>query len=132
MSKLMIALIASTLTSVVIAQTASPALTKMQRQDAVQSAGAEGSESATAQEAAVMRAANVRASREVAKLTRDEKRAFFKALQASDINPNNPTGAHGTAAMQVANTAASKQTPKNRPSLNTPEARKALQAASTQ
>lgn len=130
MNKLIVALIAGAFASVAAAQTSPPKPTKAERQADVKAAtqgGLESSSSMLQKE----QAANVKASREVAKMTREEKKAFAKALQDTEINPNNPSGTAGTAVMQKQTTAVSKETPKMRPNLNTPEAQKALEKAST-
>lgn len=131
MNKLLIALLAGTLASVAAAQTSSPSLTRMEKQDAVSAAGARGSDSATANESAAMREARARAQQDVAKMTLEEKQAFFDMLRDSNVNPNNPTGSAGTAVMQQKNTAAAQGVAKNRPDLGTPAAGKALEKAST-
>ena len=133
MNKLIVALVAGTFVTATAAQTAAPKLTHEERRAAVRSTtqtGSEGFESTS-----VMyqreRAANVQASKEVAKLSRAEKKALAKEANASVKNPDNPSGTQGTAAMQKTTTAESKAVPKNRPDLNTPEARMALEDAST-
>lgn len=133
MNKLIVALVAGTFVTAAAAQTAAPKLTTEERRAAVRSTtqtGSEGYESTS-----VMyqreRAANVKASKEVEKLSRAEKKALAKEANASVKNPDNPSGTQGTAAMQRTTTAESKAVPKNRPNLNTPEARMALEDAST-
>ena len=133
MNKLIVALVAGTFVTAAAAQTAAPKLTTEERRAAVRSTtqtGSEGYESTS-----VMyqreRAANVKASKEVEKLSRAEKKALAKEANASVKNPDNPSGTQGTAAMQRTTTAESKAVAKNRPNLNTPEARMALEDAST-
>ena len=140
MNKLLVALIAGAFASVAAAQTAPPKPTTMERQDAVKSATGQSKDASKAVNpdnptgqagTADMQKANVKASREVAKMTRAEKEAFSKEIQRTLINPDNPSGQAGTAVMQKDTTAASKGTPKDRPSLKSPEAQKALEKAST-
>ena len=133
MNKLIVALIAGAFASVAAAQTAPPKPTTKERAADVRSTTQEGSgSSASAQKTAVEQAANTKASREVAKMTRAEKEAFAKEINKQMINPDNPSGSvSGTAAQQKANTAASKEVAKDRPNLNTPANQKALEKAST-
>jgi hypothetical protein len=131
MNKLIVALIAGALASVAAAQTAPPKPTTSERQADVKAATKAGSESSSVMNQQE-RAANVKASKEVSKMTRAEKEAFAKEINKSMINPDNPSGGvAGVTAQQQRNTAISKETPKNRPNLNTPEAQKALEKAST-
>jgi hypothetical protein len=133
MNKLLVALIAGAFASVAAAQTAPPKPTTQERAADVKAATQAGSgSSASTQKTAAEQAANTKASREVAKMSRAEKEAFAKEINRTMLNPDNPSGSvAGTAAMQKANTATSKEVAKNRPNLNTPEAQKALQKAST-
>lgn len=130
MNKLIVALIAGAFASVAAAQTAPPKPTSKERQADVVSTTKAGSESSSVM-VQKEQAANVKASREVAKMSREEKKAFAKAINESLINPDNPSGTAGTAAMQKSTTAASKAVAKDRPNLNTPEAQKALEKAAT-
>ena len=132
MNKLIVALIAGAFASVAAAQTSPPKPTSQERQADVKAATQAGSgSSASTQNTAVQQKANVEKSKDVSKMTREEKNKLAKDLNKSTVNPNNPTGAQGTATMQKETTAASKAVPKDRPNLNTPEAQKALQKAAT-
>lgn len=128
MNKLLVVLIAGAFASVAAAQTQPPKPTKEERRQDVQSATQAGSgSSASTQKTAAEQAANVKASQEISKMTKEEKRAFFDQLRKENINPNNPSGSvAGTAAMQKATTAESKMVPKQNTQIKTKEGQKAL------
>lgn len=131
MNKLLIALIAGAFATVAVAQTAAPKLTTKEKQEAVKStteaARAETTGAMTAKDAAIA----TKASREVAKMTRAEKEMWAKEINKQLLNPENPSGAVGTATMQKETTAASKAVAKDRPKLGTPEGQKSLEKAAT-
>jgi hypothetical protein len=133
MNKLLLVLIAGAFATVAAAQTPAPAPaapmkpTTKERQADVQSTTGAAAASTTGAQTAKEQAANVKASKEVAKMTPAEKKAFAAELNKQMINPENPSGSvAGTAAMQKDTTAASKATPKQNTELKTKEGQKEL------
>jgi len=128
MNKLIVALIAGVFASVAAAQTAAPApLTTKEKQEAVKATTAAGSgSSASTQKTAAEAAKNTAVSKETAKSTTADKKAVIKAADKGLVNPNNPTGAAGTAKMQKETTAVSAGMPKANAELKTKEGQKAL------
>jgi len=137
MNKLLLALIAGAFATVAVAQTPAPApaapaapmkATTKEKQADVQSTTATGGRaSVDAQATAAQQAASVKASKEVAKMTTAEKKAFITEINKQMVNPENPSGSvAGTAAMQKETTAASKAVPKQNVELKTKEGQKAL------
>jgi hypothetical protein len=127
MNKLLVALIAGAFASVAAAQTAAPAATTKEKQkDAVTTTTQQAPSSVDTQKAAAEQAKNVKASKEVPKMTNAEKNQMAKDVNKSMVNPNNPSGTAGTAAMQKETTAASKAAPKANTELKTKEGQKEL------
>ncbi|MCC6193893.1 MAG: hypothetical protein IT518_05430 [Burkholderiales bacterium] len=127
MNKLLLALIAGAFTVTAAAQTAAPKPTAKEKQQDVRSTTGAAAAADTATETARQQAANVKASKEVSKMTAAEKNAFIKELNKQMINPENPSGSvSGTAAQQKANTAESKALPKQNIELKTKEGQKAV------
>jgi hypothetical protein len=131
MNKLLIATIAALSTSLAAAQATDPKMSAKEKQEVVRSTTGAAAASATGAATAKQQEANVKASKDVAKMTTAEKNKAIKDANARMANPDNSAGASATAGMQKDTTAASKATPKNRPNLNTPEAQKAMQKAAT-
>ncbi len=132
MNKLLVALIAGAFATVAAAQTSPPKMTKQERQQATQQATQAGSQSSVSTMTTdEMQKANVKASKDVSKMTRAEKNAMFKALQAENLTPDNSGSTANVATQQKANVAASKEVPKQKVNINTPEAQKALDKAAT-
>lgn len=126
MNKFLVALIAGAFASVAAAQTAPMKPTAKERQQDVGATTGAAAASTTAGAAAAQQAANVRASKEVSKMTKAEKEAFIKEINKSMLNPDSPaTSISGTAQMQKENTAASKAIPKQNVELKTKEGQKA-------
>jgi hypothetical protein len=128
MNKLLVALIAGAFATVAAAQTAPPKLTTKERQQAVSGTTQTQTDSDSAQKTAAEQKANVRASKEVSKMTAAEKKAFIEALNKESINPNAGPGGGiaGTAAAQKANTMESKEMPKASAQFKTKEGKKEL------
>ncbi len=128
MNKLLVALIAGAFATVAAAQTAPPKPTKEERQDAVRSTTQAGSDPNSGQKTAVEQKANVRASKEVSKMTPAEKKAFAEEINKQMLNPNAGPGGGvaGTAAAQKMNTMESKQLPKESAQFKTKEGKKEL------
>ena len=142
MNKLLIALIAGVFATVAAAQTAAPApaaapmtpapLTTKEKQDAVKATTQAGSgSSASTMKTATEQAKNTAESKKTAKMTKAEKSAAVKDANKKMVNPDNTTGAGATAVMQKETTAASKEVPKTKTNLNTPDAQKSLEKAAT-
>lgn len=129
MNKLLVALIAGAFASVAAAQTAAPAPTAKDRQADVKAATQAGSgSSASTQATAEQQKANVKASKETAKMSTTEKKDAIKASNKAMVNPDNPSGSvAGTAAQQKANVAESKGQPKANADLKSKDAQKALE-----
>ena len=147
MNKLLVALIAGVFATVAAAQTAAPApaaaapmaapaaaapLTTKEKQDAVKAATQAGSgSSASTQKTAAEGAKNTAVSKTQPKMTTADKNMAIKDVNKKQVNPDNSAGAGATATMQKETTAASTEVPKMKTNLNTPEAQKALEKAST-
>ena len=131
MNRLLIALIVGALASVAVAQTADPKMTSKQRQDTVKATTGAASNSATGATTAKQQDANVKASKDTAKMTSAEKNKAIRDANTKMVNPDNSSGTAATANMQKDTTTASKATAKQRPNINTPEAQKAMQKAAT-
>lgn len=131
MNKLLVALIAGVFASVAAAQTAAPAAATTAKEKAkeVQATTQAGSgSSASTQKTAAEQAANVKASKEVTKMSTADKNKAIKDVNKQMVNPDNPSGGvAGTAAMQKSTTAASKGTPKANADLKSKDAQKALE-----
>ena len=112
----------------VAAQTADPKPPIKDRQKEVQAVTQQKAPSSVnTQKTAAEQAANVKASKEVAKMTTAEKKAYAMELNKAGVNPENPSGSSaGTAAMQKETTAASKAVPKQNVELKTKEGQKDL------
>ena len=128
MNKLLVALIAGAFAIVAAAQTAPPQkATAKERQADVKSTTEAAAAQTTGAQTAKEQAANVKASKDVSKMTTAEKNAYIKELNKQMINPENPSGSvAGTAAQQKANVAESKGQPKANVELKTKEGQKAL------
>lgn len=88
--------------------------------------------SASTQKTAAEQAANVKASKQTAKMTTAEKNKAIKDVNKQMVNPENPSGsAAGTAAQQKANVAVSKGEPKQKVKVNTLGTDKTLEKAAT-
>lgn len=135
MKKLLAILIAGTFASAAAAQGAATQgatdsqMTNTQKQEALRSTTVSGSDrrpgEAKAQET------NVKASKATEKMTADEKNKAIKDVNTKMVNPNNSAGVEATAKAQKDSTAASKELPKQKVELGTPEAQKAMQKAAT-
>ena len=132
MSKLLAVVITVAFAGAVGAQTTAPKPTSKERQQDVRSTTDAAAASNTGAQTAAEQAARTKASREVAKMTTAEKKAYAAEINKSMVNPDNPSGSvAGTSAQQKANTAESKGTTKQKTNLNTPEAQKSMQKAAT-
>ena len=134
MNKLLAALIAGAFATVVAAQTQPPKPTTKERQADTAAATAAGSgSSASAEKTAAQQKRDTAISKEVSKMSPRRAGRLVARDQQADDQPEQPVGQRaGTAAMQKETTAISKTVPKDRPSLNTKSAEKALEKASTQ
>ena len=135
MNKLLVVLIAGAFAAVAAAQTPAPAMapadpakpTTKERQADVKATTGAAAASTTGAQTAKEQAANVKASKEVTKMTTAEKNKAIKESNTKMINPDNPSGSvAGTAAQQKANVAESKGQPKANVELKTKEGQKAL------
>jgi len=131
MTRLLTGLIAAAFASVAVAQTADPKMTSKEKQDAVKSTTGAASNSTTGATTAKQQEANVKASKDAAKMTSAEKNKAIRDANTKMVNPDNSSGTAATANMQKDTTAASKATAKQRPNMNTPEGQKAMQKAAT-
>ncbi len=115
------------------AQTAAPGTgSSKERQDAVKSATTKASTEDSGAATAAQQAANVKASKQVTKMTTEEKNAYARELNKQMINPENPSGSvAGTAEQQKANVAVSKGQPKQTQKINTLGPKSEMQKAAT-
>jgi len=132
MNRLLVALIVGAFASVAAAQTADPKLTPKEKQESVKSTTEAAAASNSGATTAKQQEANVKASKATAKMSTAEKNKAIKDVNTQMVNPENSAGVGATARMQKENMAASKETPKQRPNMATPEAQKAMQKAATQ
>jgi hypothetical protein len=131
MNNLLVAFVIAALAGAATAQTSAPKMTPQERQEATQSATGAAAAANTGAQTAKQQEVNVRRSKETAKMSTAEKNAAIKDVNTKAVNPENSAGVGATARAQRDSTAASKATAKDRPNLNTPEAQKAMQKAST-
>lgn len=126
MNKLLATLIMGALASPAAAQTAAPSPNATERQGAVQSATQMGDNSGNARATAAQQQRNVKASKQVPKLSKSEKSQLAKDATRLDVNPENSSGAAATAVMQKQTTAVSRSTPKQNVELRTKEGSRQL------
>jgi hypothetical protein len=128
MNMLLAALIAGAFASVAVAQTGGPYGQTKERQTEVQSlTQRNGENSGNARATAAEQAKNVKASKEVTKLSKQEKANLSKDAARSNINPENSSGAVATAAMQKQTTAVSKATTKQNAQFKSKEGKQQLE-----
>jgi len=128
MNKLLVALIAGAFATVAAAQTAPPKMTAKERQEAVSGTTQSQTDTSSGQKTSAEQKANVKASKEVSKMTAAEKKAFAEEINKQMVNPNAGPGGgvQGTATAQKANTAESKTMQKANTELKTKEGQKQL------
>jgi hypothetical protein len=127
MNRLLAALIAAAFVSLAGAQTVAPSTTTTSKQRAAQSVtGLTAENSGNTQATAAEQAKNVKASKETAKLSKDEKARLAKDATRLNVNPENSSGAAATATMQRQTTAESKATPKQNAELKSKEGKQQL------
>jgi hypothetical protein len=131
MNKLLVALIAVAIAGVASAQTADTKPTTQQRQEATQSTTGAAAAANTGAQTAKQQEVNVSRSKQTSKMTTAEKNKAIRDVNTATVNPENSAGVGATDRAQKASTATSKATAKDRPKLGTPEARKAMEKAST-
>ncbi|MCC7326935.1 MAG: hypothetical protein IT521_09060 [Burkholderiales bacterium] len=126
MNKLLIALIAGAFATVAAAQTAPAKPTAKERQQAVQSTTQSQTDTSSGMKTAEQQKANVKASKEVAKMTTAEKKAFMDEINKTMVNPQG-SGVAAVEAQQKANVEASKGMPRANVELKTKEGQKQIQ-----
>ena len=127
MDKLLAALIAAAFVSVTIAQ-APPSPRDKAKQSEVQSVtGQTGENSGNAQATAAEQAKNVSASKQVTKLSKEEKKKLAKDATKSNANPENSSGSAATAAMQKQTVEQSKAASKQNTELKSKQGKQQLE-----
>ena len=126
MNKLLIALIAGAFATVAAAQTAPAKMTTKERQQAVSGTTQSQTDANSGMKTAEQQKANVKASKEVSKMTTAEKKAFAEEINKQMINPNASGGIAGTEAQQKANVQMSKGEPKANVEMKTKAGQKQL------
>lgn len=127
MNKILVALIVSTLASIAVAQTATQSPRSKDKQKDVQAATQlTGDNSGNAGLTAAEQRKNVNASKQVTKLTKQEKSELAKDSSKRNTNPNNSAGAVATAEMQRQTTAASRGTGRQNVEFKTKEGQQQL------
>jgi len=130
MNKLLVVLIAGAFAAVAAAQTnplTNPSEKSKEKQKDVQATtSANAPSSVDVQNVNKQQQQNVKASKETTKMTTQEKKAFAKDVNKSNVNPNNDAGQAATAAQQQMNVKESKATPKQNTELKTKEGQKQL------
>ena len=113
MKRIVAASMLSCIALAAVAQTAPPSPWAQERQRDVSSTTQQGSgSSASTQKTAEQQAANVKASKQVSKLSAQEKKRLAKDATRLNVNPENSSGQAATARMQAQTVAASKGTSK--------------------
>ena len=131
MTKLLAVLIGIAVVSTAAAQTAAPAATTQEKQQSVRSTTEAASTGTTGAATAKQQKKNVDTSKQSTSMTTDEKNKAIKNVNKQAVNPENSGGVGNTSRQQSGNVAASKEQPKQRPDMSTPEAQKAMQKAAT-
>ena len=131
MNRLLAALIVGAFASAATAQVADPKPTTQERQAVTRSTTQAGSTGSTGATTAKQQEVNVQKSKATAKMSTAEKNTAIRDVNTKMVNPDNTAGVGATARAQEKTTAVSKETPKQRPNLATPEAQKAMQKAAT-
>ena len=127
MNRILAALFACLLTAAAAAQTAPPKASDAERQrDVAKITEANSGSSASTQKTAAQQAANVKASKEVPKLSKQEKEQFAKDATKLNVNPENSSGTAATARMQKQTTATSKAASRQNAELKTKEGKAQL------
>ena len=127
MSKLIAALIASAFGFSAAAQTLpNPSKYKEPQYD-VQSTTEASANANTGATTAKQQAANVQKSKQVPKLSKEERAKIAKDATKSNVNPENSSGSAATAAMQKDTTAISKTRPKQNAGLKSKEGKQQLE-----
>jgi hypothetical protein len=122
MSKLMAFSLVWLFAAAATAQTAPPTPSAQERQREVSATTQAGSgSSASTQKTAAQQAANVKASKQVPKLSKVEKTQFAKDATKLNVNPENSSGQAATARMQKQTVATSKAAQKQNTELWTKE-----------
>jgi hypothetical protein len=122
MKRIVAASIVSAIAFAAVAQTAPPKPTAQERQRAVTTTTQQGSgSSASTQKTAEQQAANVKASRQTAKLSTQEKTQLAKDATRLNVNPENSSGQAATARMQTQTVARSKGAEKQSAQFRTKE-----------
>jgi hypothetical protein len=130
MNKVLVALIAGAFATLAAAQGTNPVThpspASKAKQADVSATTQAGSTSSTTNTTAAEQAKNVKASKETAKMTKEQKKAFAKDATKMNVNPDNSSGQAATSAMQKETTAESKGQPKANTQLKTKEGKKEL------
>jgi len=122
MKQLLSASVACLMVSVAAAQTSPPTTSAQERQREVSATTQSGSgSSASTQKTAAQQAVNVKASKQVPKLSKEEKTQFAKDATKLNVNPENSSGQAATARMQKQTVATSKAAQKQNAELRTKE-----------
>jgi hypothetical protein len=128
MRRLLLALISVALASVALAQTAAPSPgTKERQRDAQSVTQLTGDNSGNTQATAAEQAKDVKASKQVTKLSKDEKTQLAKDATKLNVNPENSSGAAATAVMQRQTTVTSRGTAKQNTEFKSKEGKQQLQ-----
>ena len=127
MSKLPIALIAVVVTSGLAAQTAPHAPTPNERQQTVRSTTEAAAPSTTGAQTARQQSANVQQSKQVARLSKEEKTKLAKDTTKSNLNPENSSGQAATSSMQEQTAAQSKAASRQNTGLSTKQGQQQLE-----
>lgn len=128
MNKLVVALLAGMFASAAAAQTGGPYGQTKEGQAEVQSlTQRDGENSGNARATAAEQAKNVKASKQVTKLSKQEKASLSRDATRSNINPENSSGAAATAVMQKQTTAASKATTRQNAQFKSKEGKQQLE-----
>ena len=120
-------LIAGTFGFAAAAQTRPNPSKYSERQNDVQSTTEASANANTGAQTAKQQAANVQRSKQVPKLSKEERAKITKDASKSKVNPENSSGSAATAAMQKDTTAISKATSKQNAGLKSKEGKQQLE-----
>ena len=128
MKRILAALFAGLLTAAAAAQTSPPKASDAERQrDVAKITEANSGSSASTQKTAAQQAANVQASKQAPKLSKQEKEQFAKDATKLNVNPDNSAGQAATARMQQQTTAVSKASSRHNTEFKTKEGKAQLE-----
>jgi hypothetical protein len=127
MKRLLVALLSVAFAWPAAAQTAGPQDPIKTKQQDVAGAISQGDNSASTQATAAEQARNVKASKQTARLSKEEKAKYAKDATRLNVNPENSSGQAATAAMQKQTVSQSKAAQKQNTQLKSKQGKQQLE-----